>query len=1781
MDETVEAAKKKARETSERVEIPERNTETSTLFANPDGKTLRAELYTEPVRVKKAKGEGFTPIDTTLVQQDNIIKPKAVEGELILSAGADTTVLKSKTAQGTAEIAAPGGKLPKPKLAGNTATYRSAYGKNTDLVVATTPTGFRQKIVIRERPSGPVTFRVPVDLPKGRSFGKNATGQPTVLDQDGKQLLDIRPVPLLDATAVDANAPIDAGKVGKAAVTLDVDGSTLVYTPDAAFLADPAVTYPVTLSAADSDWWECAIGRTPCTSPRGGEDTFVNNDAYYDSWNNFNLDRILVGKSNSGAVRWRSYIRFPNISEGLRGAKVQNADLVLWNHLSNDCGGSVGSGIVARRVTSPWDEMTMQWTSQPSVTTAGQDVEYAAYSPNCTSGAASWAGKEWDLIHSVNQIVQAWVDGQPNYGFQLAAANESDITNWRRYRTQEYTCCSAGAHPPKLTVDFEPAERVRVVFSTNGDLTSLPTYSEAVAMQEVLLATPDHSVLTTEQLNVIERQRYAESDTAIADLLPLEGESQEPPANPGVGDITAPSVIETTPADAAGDVPTDAGVTVTFNEDVTDADLVLKDADGGVVTATANEVAEYGSATLTFALSQPLRASTVYTATVSGATDLWENVMSPHSWSFNTTGPDTTAPMVSGTDPAKDATDVPVGAPVRVTFSEAVSDAQVTIKDAQGAGITGTAEMDADNKVVTFTPQQPLANSVRYTAEVSGAKDAAGNVMAEPHTWSFTTAAPDTTAPTVSETSPVKDAVDARVDALVKATFSEAVSEAQITVKDAQGAGITGTAEMDADNKVVTFTPQQPLANSVRYTAEVSGAKDAAGNVMAEPHTWSFTTAQIVSKTISLPVQTDATIDSFGTSDPGGSTLWAGTYDYGGGILSLNRSYLTFDVSALAGKTITDARLELWNFAGGSYGCGTSNSGIKAQKVTAAWNAETLQWSNQPTTVTSGETIAKDPGGCTDSSAPPSDVAWSWPVTSIMQGWAAGQPNHGLLLRGVDESASVPMYDRGFNASENSEPNAHPPVLKVTYTDTAGPDPTPTATPTSGSDAIPPTVLEVVPANLAENAADHDQVKVTFSEPVTGVGFTLTDLMFKKEVPGTVTMDVGNTVLTFTPNEPLHSWYYEATASGAKDAVGNTMAEPYVWGFSNGMGVAQRRSDARTATALADAKPLVSKLWTRSLKRKDGTVVVPTTTPELMVKVSDPLKRRPTVEVEVAHDPKRPSQGKDLIWSETADVSAGSVGIVQLPDGKLNDGWQVQWRARVTSAGTASPWSDWQQVKVDLSDGSQAKVAAEAKAATVQATGFDYKHMSLEDCTAVRRNSSMPNASFGWQKSTRYNACWSKIIGVGEYIKRGENVRPQVEDGYLVEATTVYHTYLGTANGVGIVNGTGVTPQTISLFTRLQNIVAYDDGEVIPADKLDEYRIGLVISSKGESGSTCRPTSATINEMKAKGWREYAEDIWTFRDSIAKFKANGDTYFRFISDSTDSDLVNTCTLRPRLYNTLDEWDDGIEDESWGTAAIPLWNTGCFDDQGRDVGKIIGTARVCGGPSVAYAPTVRCDELTLGDNEIIPDNDEGIQSSLKASASAAANSTYGVHTGGCIFNITPVFTMSKSAAVAAGKPMDEVIDHIAEALDPARNKNTWPYLLDANGNRQPKNIPGSADRPGQPLTFLKDKGKQHENRKIFSWRRNVNGFYTKGECDLYYWDQNPALRGKQHYTAASLECDEFPFASTYEGAASLNYDYSVKPVNKVHNNKHGWVWLNAFYSRNRIDDKDPFLVKTRS
>jgi len=59
-----------------------------------------------------------------------------------------------------------------------------------------------------------------------------------------------------------------------------------------------------------------------------------------------------------------------------------------------------------------------------------------------------------------------------------------------------------------------------------------------------------------------------------------------------------------------------------------------------------------------------------------------------------------------------------------------------------GGAAAGSVAYDAATFTATFTPTAALSTSTTYTVTVTAAKDAAGNAMSSPYSWTVTTAAP-------------------------------------------------------------------------------------------------------------------------------------------------------------------------------------------------------------------------------------------------------------------------------------------------------------------------------------------------------------------------------------------------------------------------------------------------------------------------------------------------------------------------------------------------------------------------------------------------------------------------------------------------------------------------------------------------------------------------------------------------------------------------------------------------------------------------------------------------------------------------------------------------------------------------------------------------------------------------------------------------------------------------------------------------------------------------------
>ncbi|MBI5018195.1 MAG: Ig-like domain-containing protein [Deltaproteobacteria bacterium] len=537
-------------------------------------------------------------------------------------------------------------------------------------------------------------------------------------------------------------------------------------------------------------------------------------------------------------------------------------------------------------------------------------------------------------------------------------------------------------------------------------------------------------------------------------------------------DTTPPAVISTAPPEGASDVPVGTAVSVTFSEAVEAASLASSFTLAGPGAQVAGTVTVTGAtATLTPAAS--LGFGTAYTATVgTGARDLAGNALAAAvSWTFTTaSAPDTTPPTVSSTTPANGANGVAVNAGVSVTFSEPVDAASLAASltlAGPGGPVAGTVTVVG--ATATFTPAASLVPATAYTATVgTGARDLAGNPLAAPFSWTFTTgSAPDTTAPTVVSTAPTNGATGVPAGTAVAVSFSEAMNPATLTAATftltRAGVPVTGNVTYAPATLTATFTPAGPLAESTAYVATVTtGAQDAAGNALAANFTFGFTTADVTPPTVV------STIPADGTTNVALSTAVDVTFS-----------------ELMDPATLTTATFTLTAAGAPVAGAVTYGAAFRTAIFTPA--APLTLGTAFVATVTTG---AKDLAG------------------------------NGLAA-----------------------------AVSFTFT-------------TAVSDNIPPTVVSVSPpAPYTYGVSTRTSVTVTFSEPldpatVTGSSFLVQNTYYTYDVttvdiPGTVIYDPGTLTATFAPSYQLaFGRTYDVTLTAAvKDLAGNALATPFTSHF--------------------------------------------------------------------------------------------------------------------------------------------------------------------------------------------------------------------------------------------------------------------------------------------------------------------------------------------------------------------------------------------------------------------------------------------------------------------------------------------------------------------------------------------------------------------------------------------------------------------------------------------------------
>jgi len=334
------------------------------------------------------------------------------------------------------------------------------------------------------------------------------------------------------------------------------------------------------------------------------------------------------------------------------------------------------------------------------------------------------------------------------------------------------------------------------------------------------------------------------------------------------GKKTRFEVTSTVPTDRARGVTTDQTLTVTFNQDVlcstvTASTFTLR-SDRGGYRGVKGQIVCLGMQ-VTFTPEKDLAPNTTYTATIEERVKdvQGKRLECDFCWCFKT-GSTALPPTVIAVYPLNGASGVALSTRITATFNEAMKPATLNTStfllhnDTIPGFVTVTSiSYDVINNTATFVLPAILAANTQYTATITNlVTNLQGNAMVSDYPWTFTTGTTlGLTPPTVILTNPLNGASGVPLNQIITATFSEAMMPGTITTPPQfilqEHVGVTPALEPGTVSGVVsygagntaTFAPSANLDPNREYTATIeTGVTDMAGNHLALPYVWEFTT---------------------------------------------------------------------------------------------------------------------------------------------------------------------------------------------------------------------------------------------------------------------------------------------------------------------------------------------------------------------------------------------------------------------------------------------------------------------------------------------------------------------------------------------------------------------------------------------------------------------------------------------------------------------------------------------------------------------------------------------------------------------------------------------------------------------------------------------------------------------------------------------------------------------------------------------------------------------------
>ncbi|MDP2275382.1 MAG: Ig-like domain-containing protein [Archangium sp.] len=508
-----------------------------------------------------------------------------------------------------------------------------------------------------------------------------------------------------------------------------------------------------------------------------------------------------------------------------------------------------------------------------------------------------------------------------------------------------------------------------------------------------------------------------------------------------------------------------------------------------------------------------------------------------------TVSDDTTPPELLTTTPLTGSTDVAVGQPLQLIFSEPMNAASLRLTSAP-ANVLGGFNPNASNTLFTV-PHAAFSFATSYTLTLEGT-DVAGNALA-PTTITFTTqAAPDTIAPTLLRSLPPQGAVDVSLGTPVLLTFSEPIDRTSIQLTSTPTL-ILSAPSFGSNDAEVSYNATNPLTPNTTYTLTVR-ASDVSGNPLASV-TVSFTTAapaDVVAPTLISSAPADAATNvatttrlsltfSEAMSQDSVSVTLSPAYDLGEPTWSNQDRTVTFSAPPAA---LTDSRAYAVTVEGDDV-AGNALASTRFTFTTAA-----------PLDITRPRVASSSPAA----------GAMNVPTTSNLEFNFSERMNEAATEAALISSPALASRVITWN-SAGTLMSVNPGVdfafnTNITVTlgtgarDLAGNQllaaHTFTFRTATAPDTTRPTVISTSPLNAAVGVSFASPITVTFSEPMRQAA---AQAAFQITSPtgfngGTFSWNAASTVMTYDPPDAFAQGTQVSfqVTTAAEDLAGNAMA---------------------------------------------------------------------------------------------------------------------------------------------------------------------------------------------------------------------------------------------------------------------------------------------------------------------------------------------------------------------------------------------------------------------------------------------------------------------------------------------------------------------------------------------------------------------------------------------------------------------------------------------------------------